>query len=186
MQKSIAGSFLLAMALLSTYVHAAATGKADQSVLQHCEVAEDVAIRFWYLPPDADLTPGPLIFLPVSSQDPRLDTRPAWVLYVSLADLHNVVRVLDRSHLEWKESSVPEKLIVDPLQLPQLDGHTMEIAVSYPNGSAITNVKTERVHPVIASVYCALVSAKARESMTVWSGNVDCVAKSYQTILPPK
>ena len=97
MQKSIAGSFLLAVALLSTYVRAEGSGKADQSVRQHCEVAEDVAIRFWYLPPDNDLTPGPLIFLPVSSQDPRLDTRPAWVLYVSLSDLHNVVRVLDQS-----------------------------------------------------------------------------------------
>ena len=94
MQKSIAGSFLLAVALLSTYVRAEGSGKADQSVLAGVFVRwlKMWLIRFWYLPPDNDLTPGPLIFLPVSSQDPRLDTRPAWVLYVSLSDLHNVVR----------------------------------------------------------------------------------------------
>jgi hypothetical protein len=186
--RSMAGLFISVVAWLSGCAHTTVQGNPSQSVLERCEAADDVALRFWYLPPDTNSSPGPLILLPVSSQDPRLDTRPGWSLYVSLSDLHDVVRTLARSHLEWKESSAPEQLVVDPLQLPQLDRHTMEVAISYPNGSATARVKTDRICPLLSDVYSALVSPKARESMALWTGNVDCVMKPYQSSssTPPK
>ena len=58
---------------------------------------------------------------------------------------------------------MPEKLIVDPRKLPQLDGHTMEIAVSYPNGSATTRIKTDQICPLLSDAYDGLISPKARE-----------------------
>jgi len=183
--KSMVGLVILLAAWLSNCANAIAQGKSSQSVLERGELAEDVAVRFWYLPPDTDSSPGPLILLPVSSQDPRLDTRPAWVLYASLSDLHNVVRVLAQSHLDWKESKASKQLVVDPTQLPQLDRHTMEVVISYPNGSATARVKTDRICPLLSDVYSALVSVKARESMAFWTGNVDCVMKPYQSSSPP-
>jgi len=184
--KSTRGLLFLILASLSSCRHAPTQGTTDQSVVQRCEVAEDVAIRFWHLPPDTDSAPGPLILLPASSQDPRLDTRPAWVLYVSLSDLHRVVRILAQTHLEWKESNAPKQLVVDPLQLPQLDRQAIEIAMSYPSGSATAELKTEQICPLLSSVYGSLVSPKARESMAFWTGNVGCVVKSHQVSPPPK
>ena len=184
--KSTAGLLLFVLASLLSCTHAPTQGTTDHSVVQRCEVAEDVAIRFWYLPPGTDSTPGPLILLPASSQDPRLDTRPAWVLYASLSDLHRIARILGQSHLEWKESDAPRQLLVDPLQLPQLDRQTMEIAMSFPSGSATAELKTERICPLLSSVYGSLVSPKARESMAFWTGNVGCVMKPYQVSPPPR
>jgi hypothetical protein len=173
-ERAVAGFALVAMTFLSLYANAVALVTASQSVLNRCESEDDVAIRLWYLPSDSNSTQGPLILLPTSSQDPRLDTRPAWILYVSLGEIHNVVRVLAQSNLRWKESSIPRKLVVDPLQLPHLGPHTMEIAVSYPTGSAIAEVTGDRVQPLIFKAYCALSSPKARESMAVWTGPMDC------------
>jgi hypothetical protein len=155
----------------------------SQALLQRCESANDVAIRFFYSP-HSELAPGPLILLPASSQDPRLNTRPAWILYVSLEDLHRVVHVLDESHLEWKESAFPKQLVVDPLQLPHLDSQTMEISVSYPQGSGVAEIKTGRWCPLLSNVYGALDAAKARENMSIWTG-VDCVTKPSQKSVSP-
>jgi hypothetical protein len=186
MSKLIAASLVLILASLPCCQHEPKQRTADQSVVEHCETAEDIAVRFWYLPPNTDSTPGPLILLPASSQDPRLDTRPAWVLYVSLSDLHSVVRVLAQSRLEWRESSAAKQLVVDPFQLPRLDRQTMEIAMSYPNRSAKTELKAERICPLLSRAYGALVSPKARETMAFWTGNVGCVMKLYQSSAPPK
>lgn len=144
------------------------------------EKAQDIGVRFWYVPTDSDSTQGPLIFLPVSSQDPRLDTRPAWVLYVSLTDMHKLLETLAQSQLKWKESAIPQKLIVDPLSLPKLDGRAMEIEVAQPSISTIARVDYPRVgRPLMARVYCGLTSTKARESMAVWFDAPQCGPKSH-------
>jgi hypothetical protein len=176
---AIAALLLLVTVPLSNCGDSQQKRTSNQSIVLLCERADDVAVRFWYLPRDTDNTPGPLILLPTSSQDPRLDTRPNWILYVSLSNLHNVVRVLAQSNLEWKESGSPQTLVVDGLQLPQV-GHTMEIAISYPNGSATARVQEERVCGMLSDVYDGLLSPAARESMAFWTGNVDCVMKPYR------
>jgi hypothetical protein len=186
-RKCVARLMLLALSSLSACgTRQLPQGSAPQTVLELCEVAEDVGVRFWYLPPNTNASPGPLIFLPVSSQDPRLDSRLAWVLYVSASDLHKVVRVLERSRLEWNESNISKQLIVDPLQLPRIDRHTMEIAVTYINGSATSEPKAERICPLLSNVYAALGSSKAREAMAFWTGNVGCVMQPYQSSPPSK
>jgi hypothetical protein len=180
--KLVTGFLIVTFGCVTNCPHIVAQKKTNQAVLDQSEVVDDVTVRFWYLPQDVDFSAGPLIFLPASSQDPQLDTRPTWILYVSLSDLHNVVRVLAQSHLEWKESSTPQKLVVESVQLPQLHRQTMEIAISNPNGSATTEIKTEeRVCSVLADVYGAVQSPKARESMAFWAANVKCVMKPYQS-----
>jgi hypothetical protein len=149
----------------------------NRSGLTHLQETKDVGVRLWYLPPNTDLTPGPLIFLPVSSQDPRLDTKDSWILYVSFSDIHNVLQVLAKSNLEWRESREPIQLIVDYLNLPRLDGHSMDIAVSSPNGSATAKIAHDRVQSLISRLYCGLTSSRARESLAIWSGTFDCAVE---------
>jgi hypothetical protein len=176
--------FLLVSAILAACSHSPSRGTAEQSVVQGGLVAGDIAVRFWYLPVDDNFSPGPIILLPVSSQDPRLDTRPGWILYLSLSDMHNVIRILLQSHLQWAESAASEQLVVDPLQLPTFDHQTMQIAISYPNVSAEAKIKTERICPLVSDVYGVLKSPKARESMAFWAGSINCIMKSDQASSP--
>jgi hypothetical protein len=172
--KSLGCSVLGVLMLASFCTNAPVSATADQSVLSHSQSDCDVAIRFWALPPNPDTIQGPLVLLPVSSQDPRLDTKPAWTLYVRLSDLHSVARALADSKLQWKESNQPQKMIVDPLQLPHLHRDTMQIAISYPAGSAEAEVTGDGVQLVLSKAYCALESQKARENMRVWTGPIEC------------
>jgi len=137
-----------------------------ESVARRCERAEDVAVRFYYNPVinQPNLSPGPLIFLPVSSQDPRVNTRPAWILYVTHPDLRSVLGVLTQSNLEWKESSAVIRLVVDPFDLPQGHHDSMEVAISCPAGSATAEVDAEHACGLLSSVSESLSSPKAREA----------------------
>lgn len=150
---------------------------AHQSVLKRYLRTDDVALRFYYNPMvnEPNLSPGPVIFLPVSSQDPRLGTRPGWSLYITLADLRNVLEVLVNSHLAWKESDSPRQLVVDPFALPQPHHTSMEVAVSCPTGSAAAEVDAPRVCPLLSEVYGALANPRARQAFAHWTGSVDCV-----------
>jgi hypothetical protein len=151
--------------------------EAHESVLERCQRADDVTLRFYYNPTinEPNFSPGPVIFLPVSSQDPRLGTRPGWSLYITLADLRDVLHVLADSHPEWKESDSPKQLVVDPFALPQPHHTSMEVAVSCPTGSATAQVDARRICTLLSQVYGALNNAKARQAFAHWTGNVNCV-----------
>ena len=100
------------------------------SFLSRAIRAEDVVVRFYYEPmvnEPTNTSPGPLILMPVSSQDPRLGTRPAWILYVTLADLRRVLQVLDTTPLSWKESPNPKQLVVSGFELPHPHHDSMEV-----------------------------------------------------------
>lgn len=147
------------------------------SVLERCEQADDVAVRFYYNPMvnEPNFAPGPVIFLPVSPQDPRLGTRPGWSLYITLAELRGVLRVLAQSNLGWKESSSPMRLVVDPFDLPAGHHDSMQVAISCPNGSATAELEAKKVCPLLSEVYGSLGNPKARDAFAHWTGSVDCV-----------
>lgn len=169
---------LLAAAAFSVLQAKPASKLATQgSVVDRCEQAEDVVVRFYYNPTinEPNLSPGPLILLPVSYQDPRLGTRPGWSLYVTLADLRNTLRVLIHANPEWKESESPKQLVVHPFDLPQPHHKSMELAISCPRGSATAEVEAGQVCSWLSKVYGALTNPKARQSFAHWTGSVSCV-----------
>lgn len=147
-----------------------------KSVVEGCGRADDVAVRFYYNPMinQPNVSPGPLIFLPVSSQDPRLDTRPAWILYVTHPELRSVLGLLNRSNLEWKESSVPTPLVVDPFDLPPGHHDSMQVAVSCPAGSAIAEVEAKQACGLLSGLARSLSSPKARQAMSFYAASVSC------------
>ena len=151
------------------------TGTRD-SFVRGCERAEDVAVRFYYNPMinQPNLTPGPLIFLPVSSQDPRLDTRPAWILYVTHPVLRRVLGVLIQSNVEWKGSSASIRLVVDPFDLPHAHHDSMELAVSCPSGSAKAEIDAKQVCGLLSKVSKTMTSPQARDALTFYEGTVSC------------
>lgn len=148
-----------------------------ESVFERCLRADDVVVRLYYNPMvnEPNLSPGPVIFLPVSSQDSRLNTRPGWSFYVALPELRGVLRVLAQSNLEWSESSAPMRLVVDPFDLPPGHHDSMQVAISCPNGSATAEVSERKVCPLLSDVYRSLSDAKAREALAHWTGSVSCV-----------
>ena len=149
----------------------------QESVLVRCEQADDVVVRFYYSPMinEPNLSPGPMILLPVSSQDSRVNTRPGWSMYLTLPQLRSVLRVLAQSNLEWKESSAPTRLVVDPFDLPLGHHDSMQVAISYPSGSASAEVQASKVCPLLSEVYRTLSDPKAREAFAHWTGSVACV-----------
>ncbi|MFZ0233757.1 MAG: hypothetical protein WA211_02905 [Candidatus Acidiferrales bacterium] len=175
--------FLIRALLLAVVAHGVVHGQPSprigtrESVLERCEQADDVAVRFYYNPMinEPNLAPGPVIFLPVSTQDPRLGTRPGWSLYITLAELRGVLRVLAQSNLEWKESSSPMRLVVDPFDLPAGHHDSMQVAISCPSGSATSEVEAKKVCPLLSEVYSSLGNPKAREAFAHWTGSVNCV-----------
>jgi len=175
--------FLIPVLLLAAVAYGVVHGQPKPqtgtrgSVLERCEQADDVAVRFYYNPMvnEPNFAPGPVIFLPVSSQDPRLGTRPGWSLYITLAELRGVLRVLSQSNLEWKESSSPMRLVVDPFDLPAGHHDSMQIAISCPSGSATAEVEARKVCPLLSEVYGSQGNPKAREAFAHWTGSVNCV-----------
>jgi hypothetical protein len=157
-----------------------------QAVVERCDEAQDVVIRFYYNPAinEPDLSPGPLIVLPVSSQDPQVGTKSGWILRIALSDLHRLLGVLARSSLGWNESDAPRQLVVDLFGLPQSHHQSMEVAVSCPAGSATAEVEAKRVCPLLSEVYKSLTDPKARDSMTFWTGSVTCVVKAQRSSSP--
>jgi hypothetical protein len=174
--------FIIAVCLAAVATYAGLRAQSPpqsetrQSVAERCKRHEDVAVRLYYNPMinQPSVSPGPLIFLPVSSQDPRLDTRPAWILYVTHTELRRVLGVLAQSNLEWKESSVSTQLVVDPFKLPGGHHDSMQVAVSCPTGSATAEVEAKRVCGLLSNVSGSLSSPKARETVSFYAGTVSC------------
>lgn len=174
--------FLIPALLVAAAVYGAACAQPNsqkgthESIVESCERAEDAAVRFYYNPMinQPNLSPGPLIFLPVSSQDPRLDTRPAWILYVTHRELRSVLEVLNRLNLEWKESSVPARLVVDAFDLPPGHHDSMQMAITCTTGSATAEVEAKQACGLLSQVARSLSNPKAREAMSFYAGTVSC------------
>jgi hypothetical protein len=177
-----ATKFIITMSLLAAATYAGICARSPpqsetrQSVVERSKTQADVAVRLYYNPMinQPDLSPGPLILLPVSSQDPRLDTRPAWILYVTHMELRSVLGVLAQSNLEWKESSVSTRLVVDPFDLPGGHHDSMQVAVGYPTGSATAEVEAKQVCGLLSNVSESLSSPKAREAVSFYARTVSC------------
>lgn len=146
------------------------------SVVERCELAEDVAVRFYYNPMihEPNVSPGPLIVLPVSSQDTQVGTKSGWLLRITLSDLRNMLRTLVQSNLEWKDSDSPKQLVVEPFGLPQPHHHSMEVAVSCPTESATAEVEAKQVCGLLSDVSKSLSSPKARDAVSFYAGTVSC------------
>lgn len=148
------------------------------SFLLHALKAEDVVVRFYYEPmvnEPTNISPGPLILMPVSSQDPRLGTKPAWIVFVTLTDLRRVLQVLAQAPLSWKESPSPRQLVVEPFALPNPHHDSMEVAVTTSNESATAELKASRVCNMLADLSNAITNMKARDGITFYRRTVSCL-----------
>lgn len=94
--------------------------------------------------------------MPVSSQDPRLGTSTAWILYVTIADQRRMLHVLAGPQVLWKESPIPKQLVVDTSDLPEPHHDTMEVAVTSVTG------RRDRRNRVKASLRLALGNIERR------------------------
>jgi hypothetical protein len=150
---------------------------------------EDVVVRFYYNPfvdEPINISPGPLILMPVSSQDPRLDTRQAWILYVTLPELRDVLRVLSQANLEWKESKAPKQLVVDPFDLPQPHHDSMEVAVTSRWESAVADAEAKRVCGLLSDLSNAVSNTKTRDGLAFYQRTISCLAPETQRSAPSK
>jgi hypothetical protein len=154
--------------------------KVQSSLVGRCAEDEDVRLRFFYL--DIPVTdsrtvgfpPSPLVIIPASSEDPGLNTRPAWILYVAFPQLRSVMRFLENPKFSWEESSAPRKLVVDPFDLPKTHFESMEVAVSCSHGSAITRVKSQDICPFLSDVSEVLNNKLARDNFAHFMVQYSC------------
>lgn len=164
-------------------------GGRPPSFMERSVKDEDIVVRFYYNPlvdEPMNISPGPLILMPVSSQDPRLDTRQAWILYVTLPELRNVLRVLSQANLEWRESKAPKQLVVDPFDLPQPHHDSMEVAVTSRWESAIADTEAKRVCGLLSDLSNAVSSTKTRDSLAFYQRTISCLAPETQRGVPSK
>ena len=133
-------------------------------------------MRFYYNPTinEPSLSPGPLVVLPVSSQDPQVDTKSGWLLRITLSDLRGVLRTLIQSNREWKDSESPRQLVVRGFDLPNPHHQSMEVAISCSAGSTAAEVETKQVCDLLSNVSESLSSPKAREAMSFYARTVSC------------
>jgi hypothetical protein len=148
-----------------------------QSFVERCAKDEDVVVRFYYNPlvHGEGTAHAPLILIPVSSQDPRLGTRPAWILYITLPDLRKALHVLADPQLLWKESLKPKQLVVDPFDLPEPHHDSMEIAVTSTQGSATAEIGAKRACDLLSDISNAVTNARARDSLAFYRRTVSCL-----------
>ncbi len=167
-----------------------ASQSAKKSMLEQCGSTEDFGARFYYNPLDPEgrvyPTPGPLIFLPVSSQDVRLGTREGWTLYVTLPELRAVFRVLEVQEISWSDSPYPRQLIVHPFDLPHPHHDSMQVAISCAGGSAVSDIKAAGVCALLSDISKALGNEKARASMAVYQRAVSCLPPQVPTRAPTR
>jgi hypothetical protein len=174
--------FIIPAVLLAAMVYGVVSARpalqtgTHRSVVEQCGLAEDVVVRFYYNPMinQPNLSPGPLIVLPVSSQDPQVGTKSGWLLRITLADLHSMLRTLVQSNLECKESDSPKQLVVEPFGLPQPHHDSMQVAVSCPTGSATAEVEARQVCRLLSNVSKSLSSPTAREAVSFYGRTVSC------------
>lgn len=126
--------------------HAALSGPVDTNTI----------VRFFYPPPLSHPHP-PLLLRAVGEKDPRLDTAPGVVegqtAYISLAEMREVVQILNDSVSSWntsKDVEVPRP----PMDLPFPDG--LEIDVFFSTGTARTVITPGRLCATLAPLDVAL------------------------------
>jgi hypothetical protein len=171
-------SGIAALSLGSCRPRAEPQASTQQRLIEKCEGDEDVAVRLYYDP----FRPGdklywprpPLIFLPVSSRDPRLNTRPAWILYVTFPQLRRVLHVLENPKFSWEESDIPRKLVVDPFDLPKTHLESMEVAVACSHGSAVTRVESQNICSFLSDISGVLDNKVARDNFSFYMGTLSC------------
>jgi len=180
-------AFLLGVAfLLLASCHQRPTAVSESqrgTFLTRAIKAEDVVVRFYYEPmidEPTNISPGPLILMPVSTQDPRLGTKPAWILYVTLADLRRELQVLAEEPLTWKESRRSKELVVDGFALPNPHHSSMEIAVTTSDESAIAELEASHVCKVLSDLSNAITSVKARDGIAFYRRTVSCLPPETQ------
>ena len=125
---------------------------------------------------EPNLSPGPLILLPVSSQDPQVGTKSGWLLRVTLSNLRSVLRTLVQSNLKWTDSESPRQLVVPGFNLPRPHHDSMEVAVSCPAGSAKAEVEAKQVCGLLSNVTKSLSSPQSHDAVTFCAGTVSCLA----------
>ena len=152
------------------------TKAKSESSLKMCLQEPDVGVRLYYNP----LVNGegtahqPCIFLPVSSEDPRLGTRPAWILYVSFADVRKVLEYLDSQEFAWKESGAPTPIVVDAFDLPQPQHDALQIVVTCPHGSAEVQVPQARICSFVSGLSKVLTDPKSRDRFAFYERTIYC------------
>jgi hypothetical protein len=141
-----------------------------------CLQEHDVGVRLYYDPIVNGEATGhqPCIFLPVSSEDPRLGTRPAWILYVSFADVQKVLEYLDSQAFAWKASAAPTRIVVDAFDLPEPQHDALEIVVTCPRGSAEIQVPQARICGFISGLSKVLTDQKSRERFAHYERTINC------------
>jgi hypothetical protein len=175
---------IIAVCLLAVAVYAGVRAQsANQtgprgSVVERCGLADDVVVRFYYNPMinEPNVSPGPLIILPVSSQDPQAGTKSGWLLRITLSDLRSVLQTLVQSNLEWTDSESPRQLVVRGFDLPHPHHDSMEVAVSCPAGSAKAEVEAKQVCGLLSNVSKSMSNPQARDAVTFYGGTVSCPA----------
>lgn len=144
-------------------------------VLDDALKADDVAVRFYYSPivNGSGKYHAPIVVLPVSTQDPRLGTRPELSLYVTLTDLRLIINALSNSQLHWRQSPHPTLLLVHPSQLPP-QHLSMEIVVTTPEQSTTAEVEPGKICVVLEKVVNAPLDAQARDILAFYRDTVNC------------
>lgn len=145
---------LLIMALIGTSLscteltrrHAALNGPVDTKTI----------VRFFYIPP-LSYAHAPLLLRAVGEKDPRLGTAPGMVegrtAYVSLAEMREVVHILNDSISSWDMSRDVEV----PRPTMDLDIHDkLEIVVFFSTGTARALITPSKLCATLAPIDVAL------------------------------
>ena len=174
--------------VLSFQPQLAAQSSSPRSFLDRSMKDEDVVVRFYYNPlvNGEGTAHSPLIFMPVSSQDPRLGTRISWILYLTIVDLRRVLHVLHVPQFLWKEAPIRKQLAVDPFDLPEPHHDSMEIAVTSSQGSATAELDANRVCDLFSEISNAVTNVKARNSLIFYRRTIDCLASGGPKTAPTK
>ena len=145
---------LLIMALIGTSLsctepprsHAALSGPVDTNTI----------VRFFYIPTQSYTHP-PLVLRVVGEKDPRLDRAPlsdvGQTAYISLAEMREVVQMLNDSLSSWDTSTDVE--VLRPMRDLEIH-YGMEIVVFFSTGTARTVITPSMVCATLAPLDVAL------------------------------
>jgi hypothetical protein len=162
------------------------TQHTTDSLVRRAVDDEDVVVRFYYNPllHGQGTAHAPLVLMAASSQDPRLGTRSAWILYVSLGDLRRALSFLTSAEIRWKESAERQKLVVEALELPQPHHDSMQIAITSSLGSATAEIDSAKVCYILSGISDAVTNVKARDSLVFYQRTVFCLPPETQRNTP--
>ena len=148
---------LLIIALIGTALsctkptrsHAALSGPVDTKTI----------VRFFYVPPPPPIIHEyiPLLLQAVGEKDPRRGTAPGRdegrTVYISLAEMREVVQILNDSRLSWDTS---KEVRVPPSGIERQWPVGMEIIVYFSTGTARTEISRGKLCATLAPLDAAL------------------------------